>query len=69
MVSFTQKVLLSGLDCAIGPRWRRYAERGDLPVGRRLMAEGVFAAWGFNYNGQLGLGDAKDRRRPTRIPS
>jgi len=43
MGSFAHKVLLFGLDCAIGPRWRRYAERGDLPVGQRLMAEGVFA--------------------------
>jgi len=43
MGSFAHKVLLFGLDCAIGPRWRRYAERGDLPVGQRLMADGVFA--------------------------
>jgi predicted AlkP superfamily phosphohydrolase/phosphomutase len=43
MTSSSSKILLFGLDCAIGPRWRRYAERGDLPVGQRLMTEGVFA--------------------------
>jgi predicted AlkP superfamily phosphohydrolase/phosphomutase len=38
------KVLLIGLDSAVPGRWRRYAESGRLPVGRRLLAEGAFAA-------------------------
>ena len=34
-----------------------------------LKRDGSLWGWGSNYNGQLGLGDAEDRRRPTRIPS
>ena len=37
------KVLLIGFDSAVPGRWRRYAEQGHLPVGRRLLAEGAFA--------------------------
>ena len=37
------KVLLIGLDSAVPGRWRRYAEAGDLPAGRRLLEHGAFA--------------------------
>ena len=39
-----EKALLIGLDSAVPGRWRRYAEQGALPVGRRLLSEGAFAA-------------------------
>jgi predicted AlkP superfamily phosphohydrolase/phosphomutase len=37
------RVLLIGIDAAVPGRWRRFAESGLLPVGRRLLAEGRFA--------------------------
>ena len=39
-----EKALLIGLDSAVPGRWRRYAEAGDLPAGKRLLKEGAFAA-------------------------
>ena len=33
-----------------------------------LTESGEVYAWGGNEKGQLGLGDAKDRRRPTKVP-
>ena len=38
------KAVLIGIDSAVLPRWRRYAEAGLLPVGRRLLEEGCLAA-------------------------
>jgi predicted AlkP superfamily phosphohydrolase/phosphomutase len=35
--------MLFGLDCAIGPRWKAYAEAGDLPVASRLLREGTYS--------------------------
>lgn len=39
-----EKALIIGIDSAVPGRWRKYAEAGLLPVGRRLLAEGAFAA-------------------------
>ena len=39
-----ERALLIGLDCAVPGRWRKYAEAGLLPVGRRLLADGCFAS-------------------------
>ena len=37
------KVLLFGLDCAIGERWAAYAAAGELPVAKRLLEDGAHA--------------------------
>jgi predicted AlkP superfamily phosphohydrolase/phosphomutase len=37
------RLLLIGIDAAIAHRWRAFAEAGALPVGQRLLREGVFA--------------------------
>jgi hypothetical protein len=51
---------------ADGPRASRTVARGDDDTVAVKMNGGLWA-WGFNGNGELGLGDTRDRGGPTLV--